>query len=69
MNGQRSKDSFSANRLLDLLVGLLVGGLVGATMMLLLAPRAEKKHASKFRNKAGSCAIRRQKAWKRWRRR
>ena len=66
MNGQHSKGNSSVNRLLAFLAGLLLGGLVGATAMLLLAPRVGTRHVPKSRSKAQSCAIRRLKAWMTW---
>lgn len=48
MNSHRSEGSFSAGRLLVFLAGLVLGALVGAAAMLLLAPRAGKQTRSQI---------------------
>ena len=48
MNGQYHEDSSSGNWLATFAAGLLLGGLVGAVAMLLLAPRAGAKTRSQL---------------------
>ena len=48
MNNHCNEGSFSAGRLLGFLAGLVLGALVGAAAMMLLAPRAGKQTRSKI---------------------
>ncbi len=51
-----SKSSSSAKRLPTFAVGLLLGGLVGAAVMLLVAPRSGKKTRSRIQKQGGEIA-------------
>ena len=48
MKNKRNKSGSSAQRLPIFAVGLLLGGLIGAAAMLLLAPRSGKKTRSRI---------------------
>lgn len=54
MNSDRSEGSFSAGRLLVFLAGLVLGALVGAAAMLLLAPRAGQQTRSQIQKQGAN---------------
>jgi gas vesicle protein len=51
MKNQRSEEGFSPSGVIGFFIGFLSGGLMGATVMLLLAPRTGKRTRSQMQEK------------------
>ena len=63
MINENQENKYPANDPLRILFGVLIGGLVGAVTMLLLAPQSGKDTRMQIQKKASNCATGRPKWW------